>query len=275
MKFQKSHLEVSNTKIFIRSTAPEKVKGVVVLVHGMGEHSGRYVDSVVPTLVDGSLAVVLYDQVGHGKSSGKRGHCSGYTLLIEILDTIVSRARTLYPQVPFFLYGHSMGGNLVLNYALRNKAGITGVIATSPFLRLAFKPPKWKLVLGKLMMRIAPSITLSSGLDSNAISRIQDEVEAYRRDPLVHDLVSPMFSFPVIEAGEWAITHAQQLHIDTLLCHGSGDMIIDQEGTKAFHEHSNSTDLRLFEGAYHELHHDSCREELLVCISGWLKERIV
>lgn len=275
MKFQEFHLEIAHTKIFTRTTIPDKVKGVVVMVHGMGEHSGRYIDSVVPTLVDNSLAVVLYDQVGHGESSGKRGHCSGYTLLLELLDAVISRARIGYPGLPLFLYGHSMGGNLVLNYALRNESPVTGVVATSPFLRLAFDPPKWKLIAGKLMMYIAPSLTLSSGLDPGGISRIEEEVKEYIDDPLVHDLVSPMFSFPVIEAGEWAIAHAHQLRADTILFHGTGDMIIDYEGTKEFHENSNRTDLQLFEGAYHELHHDSCRQELLVQISSWLKERIV
>lgn len=274
MKFQEFRLEVSNSEIFTRNTAPDKVKGVVVVVHGMGEHSGRYIDSVVPTLIDNALAVVLYDQIGHGKSSGKRGHCSGYDFLMNILDTVISRARTLYPKLPVFLYGHSMGGNLVLNYAFRNNPKIAGVLATSPFLRLAFNPPKWKLILGKLMMGIAPSLTLSSGLDPTGISRIKEEVEAYREDPLVHDLVSPMFSFPVIEAGEWAIANAHKLRTDAILFHGTGDMIIDYRGTREFHENANSSDLKLFEGAYHELHHDSCRAELLALISNWLKERI-
>jgi len=253
-------------------THPETVKGVVVLVHGFGEHSGRYTEHVIPMLLQADLAVVTYDNVGHGKSSGKRGHCKSYESLLDILKNTIDRAEGLFPKVPLFLYGHSMGGNLVLNYALR-RIKPSGIVATSPYLRLAFQPPKWKLFMGRQLMNT--SITLPSGLDPKGISRIPAEVEKYKNDPLVHDKVSPMFSFPVMDAGEWAIQNAKQLQVNTFLLHGTADPIIDYRGTKEFHENSKRTTLELFEGGYHELHNDLCKDEMLAATQNWLKQQLV
>lgn len=256
-------------------THPENVKGVIVLVHGFGEHSGRYKNNVIPMLVSSGLAVVSYDNVGHGKSSGKRGHCPSYDALLDILAGVIEKAKGYYPNIPIFLYGHSMGGNLVLNYTLRKDHEISGVIATSPYLRLAFQPPKWKMYLGKFLLQIMPSITLPSGLDPNGISRIPEEVEKYKNDPLVHDKVSPMFSFPVMDAGEWAIENASKLTVDTLLTHGTADQIIDYKATQAFHQNSTKTTLKLYEGGFHELHYDLCSDEMLTAVTSWLEERLV
>jgi alpha-beta hydrolase superfamily lysophospholipase len=194
---------------------------------------------------------------------------------MQILKEVIERAESVYPEVPLFLYGHSMGANLVLNYALRNQLKIAGIVATSPYLGLAFRPPKWKMVLGKLMLKTLPMVTLPSGLDPKGISRIPEEVEKYRNDPLIHDKVSPMFSFPVIEAGEWAIANATILLTDTLLVHGTGDPIIDFRATEEFHRNSNKTEIKLFDGGFHELHYDVCQQELIEVISEWLKQRIV
>jgi len=267
-------LESHNIKIYGRSTEPSQVHGVLVLVHGFGEHSGRYSGNIVPLLNDLGLAVIVYDNIGHGKSGGKRGHCPSYVALLDILGKVVDKAREAFTEKPLFLYGHSMGGNLVLNYALRRDTKLDGVIATSPYLRLAFRPATWKMVLGKLMMKIMPSITLPSGLDPNGISRIPAEVEKYTSDALVHDKVSPMFSFPIMDAGEWAIANAGRLKVDTLLLHGTGDPMIDYHGTQEFHENSTRTTLKLFEGGYHELHHDLCQDEMLDTLRNWLRQQL-
>ena len=266
---------IQGCEVYALHTQPDMVLGVLVLVHGFGEHSGRYLHTVIPRLVSASFAVITYDNVGHGKSSGKRGHCPSYNALLDILGRVVAKAQEIYPNAPLFLYGHSMGGNLVLNYALRRDTKIAGVVATSPYLRLAFQPPKWKMVLGKLMLKIMPSLTLPSGLDPNGISRIPEEVVKYKNDPLVHDKVSPMFSFPVMDAGEWGIANASQLAVDTLLLHGTADPIIDYTATQEFHQNSNKTTLKLFEGGFHELHNDLCSEEMLDEIVGWLKKQFI
>lgn len=267
-------LKFRDIPIYCWHVQPGIPKGILILVHGFGEHSGRYLPEMVPQLLNAGLAVIGYDNIGHGRSGGKRGHCPDYESLMFILHQVVLKGRSIHPKKPIFLYGHSMGGNLVLNYALRSKVGLQGIIASSPYLRLAFRPPQWRILLGKLLLNLVPSLTLSSGLDPSGISRISQEVDRYKADPLVHDRVSPMFSFPIMDAGEWAIAHAQLLHIDTLLLHGTADRIIDYKGTESFHNKSSVTTLKLFNGAYHELHNDLCRDMALLTICAWLRERV-
>ena len=186
-----------NTEFFGQYWQPETTEKVIVLVHGMGSHSSRFKDSVVPYLTKNNIAVVAFDQFGHGKTSGKRGHCPSYEALLESVEYVIGEAQKLFPEKPVFLYGHSMGGNLVINYALRKSSDIKGVIATNPFLRLAFEPPKWKVSFGRFVLNILPSILMSSELEIEAISRDKTEIEKYKNDPLVHGKISPMFAFPV------------------------------------------------------------------------------
>ncbi|QCX00095.1 alpha/beta hydrolase [Aggregatimonas sangjinii] len=274
MQESKFSFHLYGSEIFGCHVEPKVVTGVVVLVHGFGEHSGRYKAAVIPILTDLGLGVVTYDNIGHGKSGGKRGHCPSYEALLDILATVIDKAKELHPKKPLFLYGHSMGGNLVLNYALRRKEDFAGIIATSPYLRLAFKPPKWKMFLGKMLLKVLPSVTLPSGLDANGISRNPEEVTKYQNDSMIYDAVSPMYSFPVMDAGEWALANAHTLNCEALLLHGTRDQIIDHTATIEFHQKASNTTLKLYEGGYHELHHDLCKEAMLEDIHKWLKERI-
>lgn len=249
---------------------PPEPKGNVLLVHGFGEHSGRYKEQVVPFLCDLGLAVLAFDLVGHGKSAGKRGHCRGYDQLMGLVSCAVEETQSRFPGLPLFLYGHSMGGNLVLNFTLRRGGPQKGIIASSPYLKLAFEPPSWKLFLGKVLQKIAPSLTIPSGLDPAGISRDPEEVLRYQQDPLVHDRVSPAYSFPVIQAGEAVIENANEIKIPILLLHGQADPIIDVQGSISFAKKAPDCQLVLFPGAFHELHHERERDALFREIGNWL-----
>ncbi len=274
MQHQEFFFEYKKYQLFGQYWIPKECKAMVLLVHGMGEHSSRYAAYVIPELLEHHIGVITYDNFGHGKSSGKRGHCPGYTSLMEVIDMMLSKTKELINDLPIFLYGHSMGGNLVINYMLRNKSDVAGAVLTSPFLRLAFQPPAWKMIMGRLLQKIAPSVTLPSGLDPKTISRIPDEVEKYQNDPLVHDMVSPNFSFPIIEAGAWAIDHAATLKKPVLLLHGTGDQLIDYTATQEFAEKTDQADLVLFDQGYHELHNDFEKEKVLTTITTWIQAKL-
>lgn len=274
MKLHYSNLSVNNTDLPYYHWETKNAKAVVVLIHGMGEHAFRYEESVIKHLLANNYAVMSYDNFGHGKTEGKRGHCPSYEALQLGVAEAIEKTKALYPEKPIFLYGHSMGGNLVLKYAMSGASKLKGVIATSPLLQLAFQPPKWKTSLGKLMLRIYPSITLPSGLEVDAISRDAEEVKRYQEDPLVHDKVSPMFSFPVFEAGEFIIDHAKQIQLPTLVVHGSGDRITSHKASETFASRSNNVTFKMFEGGYHELHHDICKEEFIAVIVKWLNSKL-
>ncbi len=274
MEASVSSFKVQNTNLTSYYWEAANPKAVVVIVHGMGEHALRFENSVIKHLVNEGYSVVSYDNFGHGTTKGKQGHCPSYRALQESVAQAITEARALQPKIPVFLYGHSMGGNLVINYVLKNQPDLKGVIATSPLLRLAFVPPKWKLSLGKLMLKIAPSVTLPSELDASGISRDTNEVKRYQEDPLVHDKISPMYTFPVFDAGEYAINNADKLKVPLLLCHGTGDKITSHEASKELANNSTMVNIKLFEDGYHELHHDLCAKELVEVVVNWLNSKL-
>ena len=274
MTHKEFNFNIYKTNFYGQTWEAEKTRAVVVLVHGMGEHATRYTTSVIPKLLENNISVVAFDHFGHGKTSGKRGHNPGFNAVLESITKAIEKAKALYPNNPVFLYGHSMGGNAVINYVLREHNTLTGVIATSPFLRLAFQPPAWKLFMGRILQKIAPSITMPSELDANGISRVEAEVKKYIDDPLIHDKISPNFSLTFIESGEWAIENASQLKTPMYLLHGTGDQIIDYKGTQEFANTTDKATLKLYKEGYHELHNDVCKEEMLQDVVNWLNSQL-
>lgn len=273
MTHKEFNFKLYKTEFYGQIWEAKTTKAVVVLAHGMGEHSGRY-QHVAKKLTDNDFSVVTFDHFGHGKTTGKRGHNPSFEAVLESVSKTIEKAKELFPRKPIFLYGHSMGGNVVINYAIRKKHTLKGIIATSPFLKLAFQPPKIKLVVGKLLQKIAPSITMGNELDANDISREKIEIAKYVNDLLVHDKISPNFSLTFIETGQWAIENANKLQTPMLLLHGTGDKIIDYKGSQEFAKNSKNTTLKLYEGGYHELHNDLCKEEMLQDVVNWLNSQL-
>ena len=273
MTHDQFNFNIYKTKLFGQYWKAKETKAVVVLVHGMGEHSTRYVH-VARKLTDNNYSVVAFDHFGHGKTEGKRGHNPSFEAVLESVTKTIEKAKEFFPEKPVFLYGHSMGGNVVVNYSIRKKHDLRGTIATSPFLKLAFEPPKIKLAFGKIIQKIAPSITMGNELDANDISRVQNEVDKYINDPLVHDKISPNFSLTFIDTGKWAIENANKLNSPMYLLHGTDDKIIDYKGTQEFANNSKNATLKLYEGGYHELHNDLCKEKMLEDVVNWLNSQL-
>lgn len=273
MTHQEGSFTYQQTEFYTQYWTPTTARAVVLLIHGMGEHSGRYAH-VAHKLVDSGYAVMAFDHFGHGKTKGKRGHNPGYTYVLGSIAMLIEQAKETFGALPMFLYGHSMGGNAVINFVLRNQPDLQGAIATSPFLKLAFQPPAWKLTLGKVMQKIAPSITLGNELDANDISRIPEEVANYQNDPLVHDKISPNFSLSFIDSGAWAIENGQQLQLPMLVLHGTDDKIIDCKGSEAFASKTALASFKSYPGGYHELHNDLCQDELIQDIVTWLDKQV-
>ena len=157
-------------------------KAVIGIVHGHGELSDRY-DHVAKFLNEHGMHVIAYDHFGHGKSSGKRGHIPSYEAVMDSMDEFLRESQKLFPGFPIFLYGHSMGGNFVANYALRRTPSIKGVILTSPWFRLGFEPSSVDVLLAKGMSKIYPSFTQSSKLNPAHISRDQARGKKIYRQP--------------------------------------------------------------------------------------------
>jgi len=273
MTHQEFNFNLHNTSFFGQYWKSKQPKSVVLLVHGMGEHSSRYADFVVEKLVEQNISVIAFDHFGHGKTKGKRGHNPNFEAVLDSVSRMLEKSKEVFGDIPTFLYGHSMGGNVVLNYTLRRTSKIKGVIATSPFLKLAFQPPKIKLSIGKLLQKIAPSITMGNELNPSDISRDENEVKKYIDDPLVHDKISPNYSITFIETGKWAIDNAQNLTIPTAIFHGTDDKIIDYKASEEFANKTDKATIKLYKGGYHELHNDLCKEELIADIIDWINSQ--
>lgn len=264
-----------NIKLYGQYWQSTITKAVLVLVHGMGEHSTRYADFVVPEFLKNDMSVITYDQFGHGKTEGKRGHNPGFEAVLDCVDIVIRKAQSIFTGAPVFLYGHSMGGNVVINYVLKRKHNLKGVIATSPFLRLAFQPPSWKIYIGKLLQKIAPSVSMKNDLDVSAISRNRNEVQKYISDPLVHDKISPNYSLTFIKTGISAIKNASKLTCPMFLLHGTGDRLTSHLATEEFALNSNNNvTIKLFKDGYHELHNDLCKKDFMTAIMKWINIQI-
>src|SRR5262245_17796575 len=197
-------------KLFAQCWQPDsEAAAVICLVHGLGEHSGRY-SNLATALTDSGYALMAFDHRGHGKSQGPRGHTPSYDTLMDDIGRMLDEAAARFPNLPRFIYGHSMGGNLALNYVLRRRPELAGAIASGPWLRTTFAPPAWKVVLGRTMNNLLPSLTQPSGLDVQAIARDAAVVRAYQGDPLIHERISARLFVSCYDAGLWALDHAAE-----------------------------------------------------------------
>lgn len=251
------------------------VRAVICLVHGMGEHSGRYRE-VAETLTAAGYALLTYDQRGHGRSPGKRGHAASVERLAGDAEQALALARCRYPGLPVFLYGHSMGGNVALSCALRRQPDISGLILTSPWLRLAFEPPRAKQWIGRRLASVWPSFSLATGLDPRQLYLAEEEPAPIVRDLLAHNRISAAMYFGLQAEGEWSLAHAaERLRAPLLLLHGTADRITSHAASAQLAEGlADSCVFHSWQDGLHELHNDRERLQVLRCIVDWIEGRL-
>ena len=262
-------------QLFGQNWQPEgQTRAVVCLIHGIGEHSSRYVH-IADSLTQTGHALISFDLRGHGKSEGLRGHTPSYKALMQDISSLLEAANKQFPQIRSFLYGHSLGGNLVLNYVLRRQSSLKGVITTAPWLRLAFEPPASKIALGKITNCIWPSFSQKSGLDTKALSHDLEVVRSYEKDPLVHDRISARMFISSYQAGQWALEHASEFPLPLLFMQGGADKIISVEAGREFSGRiKENCTLKIWNGLYHEIHNESEKEEVFKFLIDWLDKKV-
>jgi alpha-beta hydrolase superfamily lysophospholipase len=247
---------------------------VIALVHGMGEHCGRY-RRLAEFFTSHGFAVIAFDQRGHGKTEGKKGHINHYNQLLDGVDELIDRATLRFKDKPIFLYGHSMGGNVALNYALKKPGILKAVIATGPWLKLAFEPSAFQLWLAQVMRNLHPGFTQSSGLKTQHLSHDQSVVTAYEKDKYVHDKISASFFTNVYQAGLYALQHANELKIPALIMHGGDDKITSIEASQEFAQRSALvSEFKEWPGLYHEIHNEPEKEDVFQFTLNWLKSKL-
>ena len=258
--------------IFARGWEPgdRATDAVVCLVHGIGEHTMRYM-KVAQALTAEGRVLFGADLRGHGHSAGPRGHFPSIEAVLLDIDLLLDKARERYPNRPLFLYGHSLGGILVLHYALKRNPDIRGVISTSPGLRTALEQQPVKVMAAKLLGSLIPSVSVPSGIDLNEISRDREVVETYKDDPLVHNRMSLGFGKVMIDVVKWTLENAGQFKYPLLLMHGKKDTITYPSGSIDFASKvNNNCKLVLWEEALHELHNEPEKDEVLSTLNEWI-----
>lgn len=251
-----------------------KPKANLVLIHGMGEHSGRYAH-FANFFVENGIDVYAVDLFGHGKTEGKKGFTPKIEDYLWQVDFLVEMVEQL--GQPVFLYGHSMGGGLVLTYLFRNEHNLAGVIASAPAIEPAFDVPKTKMLLGKVGRQFFPALTQKNGLDVNGLSKDTDVINAYHADPLVHDFISAEVGIGVIEWGKWlASLDFVSLSTPLLVMHGDMDILTSFQASKKFVSKFNSGDVtfKAWSGLFHELHNEPEKMDVLTYTLDWMKKRI-
>jgi alpha-beta hydrolase superfamily lysophospholipase len=247
----------------------EKTRGVIIFVHGLGEHIQRYKYWADLFKKEG-MAFAGVDLPGHGNSDGRKGYIKSYVQLGEMIDIMLNTCVRTFPGVPLYIYGHSLGGGVVLNYILRNNPKVKGAIVTSPWLRLSFNPAKIKIIMAGVMKYLVPGLIQPSGLNISHISRDETVVEKYKNDPLVHGKISVSLFYEAMSAARYSLLHASELKIRTLLMHGSNDLLCSPEGSREFAAKTDMAELKIWEGGYHELHNEPFKEEVFKYIINWI-----
>ena len=265
--FSKDGLKISTFSNHFKSE-----KGVIIITHGMGEHSMRYTE-MSDFYTNEGYTVISFDIRGHGLSEGKRGHTPGYDFLMDDIERVYTQVKKDYASLPIFLFGHSMGGNLVLNFLLRKPNSICGAIVTGAYLKLGFEPPKWKIILAKLSSSIWPTLSQPTELELDALSRNKEVIRKYENDELVHDRITSAFFINVHFAGQYVIDHANEIKTPLLVMHGMEDRLTSPKGSQEFASNAGeNVHLKMWDGLYHELHNEPEKQEIFNYEMGWMNK---
>jgi alpha-beta hydrolase superfamily lysophospholipase len=264
-----------NLTLKMRHWSLPNPRAIVCLVHGFGEHSGRYAH-VGQFFNEQNISLVAFDIRGHGESEGKRGHSPSYDAYLDDIQLFIDTVKKEYGDLPLFIYGHSMGGGLVLSYMIRRSpSNIKGIIASGPWIRLAFEPKPILITLGKLMRSIYPTFTQNSGLVREHLSRDPSVVEANRNDKLVCLEITASAGMGLTEGAAFLNEFEGDFPVPALIMHGGDDKITSQPASEAFSKRAKGNiTYRKWEDMYHEIHNEPEKLMVLNHALAWLNDRI-
>lgn len=279
MKQSQFYLEIANnTNLFTQLWEPEiNSKALILLIHGFGEHSQRY-KHVAEALTKAGFITAAMDLRGHGLTNGPRGVVISYENEVfpdisKLLDTLSKR----YGRLPTFLYGHSTGGGIVMGYALKQKPKIAGIISTSPWLTLAEEPSSALVRSMRLMKKVNPQFTNDMGFTENLLSRDpQVDIDA-QNDQLMHGIMSAGLFIEAIDNGRYVLKNAYRFPLPLLLMHGTDDKLTHFGSSQKFANLANSEKVtfKRWPDAYHELHNDIIKDEVITFMENWVEKQLL
>ncbi len=262
-------------ELYAQTWAADQTRAHIVIVHGLGEHSGRYrnyVDYFVPR----GYTLHGADLRGHGRSGGERGHVDRFDYYLDDLDRQVARIRSTDPTTPLFVFGHSLGSLIALKYGLDQPAALSGVIVTGTALRDALAMPKWKRSLANVLSSVMPSLKMDNGVLTKHLSQDPAVIAAYDADPLVHHWGTPRLATEADKVRAELYRRAREWSVPLLMLHGGADRVCLPVGARAFAQQvpASLVKYREFDGLFHEIHNERERAMVFVEIETWLEARL-
>lgn len=267
-----------NNKLYEQCWMPEDLssaKAVLIIVHGLAEHGGRYAH-VGQFFAERGIVVGALDHRSHGKSDGRNSEFKSMEELVEDLDLFVQRMRSRLPNAPFFMYGHSLGGLITTLYTIQKQPDFKGVILTGPALKISDDISPLLVKVAGVLAKVAPHMATIK-LDGTAISRDPAVVEKYDADPLNYRGGIPACTAGAMNSGiQEANARFGEISLPLLVMHGAEDRLADPRGSKAIAAGAVSADktLKIFDGMYHELVNEPEKEDIMNEMLGWIEARL-
>lgn len=261
-------------RLYLRRREADDARGEVVILHGFGEHSGRY-GPLTDHLVSQSYTVTGYDHRGHGLSDGLPGHIENFYEYEDDLHKIIDYVRAHGGSPNLYLIAHSMGGLIALRYIAKKGGDLSGAVISAPLIDVAVPVPAYKLLVARLSARFRPYMRLDNGIDVAHLSRDPEVGKAYGADPLVNRKVSARWFAEATRAMDEVKTWGAKINIPVLVMHGTEDRLASVDATRQLFEKIGSKDkeLGIYPGYYHELFNEPEKHELYERATAWLARR--
>jgi acylglycerol lipase len=267
---------VRNAGIYYQAWLPEgKVKAVLIIVNGLGEHSGRYTN-VVNRFVPLGYAIYGFDHIGHGKSEGGREVIERFEDFTDNLTIYYTMVKAWQPEKPIFIYGHSLGGLIACNYLIDHQADFKGAIISAALVRVPANISPLTVTMGKIFSAIAPKVGVVP-LDATGVSRDPEVVKAYVNDPLVfHGKTPARLAAEMLKAMRRVTTEADKIALPIIILQGSADRLVDPGDAQLLYDKASSKDktIKIYPGFYHEVHNEPERETMFKDLEDWLKAHV-
>jgi alpha-beta hydrolase superfamily lysophospholipase len=282
LKHTDTYLDVTHSeargssRLYQQTWEPDdQALAVVLLVHGLGEYSGRYAH-VAEHLTSRGFVVCALDHYGHGKSDGHAGFVERFSVYLDGVDALRSKMQAEYPSLPLFLIGHSMGGLIAAACLLASQDAFRACVLSGPALKTDQAPPALLLALNRLLSAVVPTLPMIQ-LDASGVSRDPAVVEAYVNDPLVfHGKLTARLIAELSKTMDDTLSRAAEIRIPVIFMHGEEDQLTSPSGSQEMFANVSSADktLRLYPGLYHEIFNEPEQEAVLADMSTWLERHL-
>jgi alpha-beta hydrolase superfamily lysophospholipase len=255
--------------------APPAPSAVIAVVHGYGDHGGRYT-WLGEDMAARGYSVYAYDLRGHGLSSGRRGQVGRFDDYLDDTAVFLDEVRRQQPGAPLFLLGHSLGGLICARFAEERAPDVTGLILSSPFLQLAEAVPPSRVAAAKLMAKVWPSRDIGNTVRAAQLSHDQGVVDTYVTDPLVHHVAPARWAAALLTAQDAAMAGASRISLPLLVLYGTEDQVVDVAFIEALYGRVSSQDktIERYPGYYHECFNETGREQVYQDLAAWLVARL-